>query len=98
MRTSKSEAGMAMLGGALLGAAVMYLMDPETGRRRRRYLADRASETLHGAGELAESAWEKTRDLGSSLSDRAASGSNGAAEAFDSARETAADKARRLRD
>ena len=35
MRHRKTENTFALLGGAVLGAAAMYLLDPEAGRRRR---------------------------------------------------------------
>jgi len=98
MRPTKTEAGMALLGGALLGAAAMYLMDPEHGRRRRQYLSDQAGEKLHGAGDLATAAWEQARQLGASLGDLSGQASDRAGDAMSDARESAADHARRVRD
>lgn len=75
MRSSKTEAGLSLLGGALLGAAAMYLLDPETGRRRRERLAELAEDKLGPALDTARSASaalaEKAGDFSAHLSDRA---------------------------
>jgi hypothetical protein len=67
---------MKLLGGALLGAAAMYLLDPESGRRRRQTLAAGTGEALGRAGEYLGPAWERVSEgaasLGSAASDRAA--------------------------
>src|SRR2546421_3373623 len=47
----KTEDTLFLVGGALLGAAAMYLLDPDSGQRRRRRVADTASD-----------AWESSRD------------------------------------
>jgi hypothetical protein len=47
--------------GAALGAAVMYFMDPQGGRRRRALVRDKAVSYANQAGEYVE---ETTRDLG----------------------------------
>jgi len=61
----KTEDTLFLVGGALLGAAAMYLLDPDSGQRRRRQVADTASD-----------AWENSRDYLSegvgNLRDRAA--------------------------
>jgi len=47
------------LSGMLVGAGVLYLLDPDRGRRRRARLRDRL---VHGAHELKEvSGWLDTR-------------------------------------
>src|SRR5881397_2788358 len=86
MRHRKSENTLALLGGAVLGAAAMYLLDPEAGRRRRQNLAETAGDTLRSTGEAIGPAFEtlserahdiagrlsdRARDIGSSLGDRA---------------------------
>jgi hypothetical protein len=38
-----------LFGGALAGAGIMYLLDPERGRRRRHILADKVGKSLHQA-------------------------------------------------
>jgi len=71
MRNSTTETGLSLLGGALLGAAVMYLLDPEVGDKRRRYLRDKAGDALEGTGGVLGDVWDRARDLGSDLVDRA---------------------------
>src|SRR5438270_12544181 len=75
MRSSKTEAGLSLLGGALLGAAAMYLMDPESGRRRREHLGEMAEDKLGPAWDTARAASaalaEKAGDFSAHLSDRA---------------------------
>src|SRR5688500_13758836 len=97
--TSKTQSSMALLGGALLGAAAMYLLDPEAGRRRREHLRETTGDALGRAGEAIgptlETLRERAGDLGSRLGEGAAGlGSTlaGGAAAFGSrASERAAD-------
>lgn len=58
----KTEDGMFLLGGALLGAAAMYLLDPEAGRRRREQLSDLAGEAAHDYGAKFGAAVEAVRE------------------------------------
>jgi osmotically-inducible protein OsmY len=64
---------LSMLGGALLGAAAMYLMDPEAGKRRRQYLGEVAEDAAHDYGAKFGAAWgavrDKAGDLGGRLGD-----------------------------
>jgi len=62
MRFGKTEGSMALIGGALLGAAAMYLMDPEVGERRRRRLAAAAEDAL---GDVSGRAKSVASNLGS---------------------------------
>jgi hypothetical protein len=48
--------------GAGIGAALMFLLDPEQGRRRRERLAETAALAAHRAGEMAHDAWDTTTD------------------------------------
>lgn len=72
MRHRKTEDTMFLLGGALLGAAAMYLMDPEQGQRRRQKIADAASDAYESARDMAGEGWHqvagKAHDLGERLS------------------------------
>ena len=66
--------GISLLGGALLGVAAMYLLDPEVGYKRRRWIASGASDALHGAEDLVSGAgdylgdaWSQARKMGSRI-------------------------------
>lgn len=49
--------------GALLGAGVMYLLDPDRGRRRRALMRDQAVHAGHEARHLGDLAAGRGRDL-----------------------------------
>src|SRR5439155_11909181 len=49
-----------LVGGAGFGAALMYLLDPNRGRRRRAYLRDQA---IHAGHKIATAADKGARDL-----------------------------------
>ena len=72
---NKTQNTVALLGGALLGAAAMYVLDPDMGKRRRRYIAEQAGDYIDEAGNLVRGGWETVRDraggLGSTLADKA---------------------------
>src|SRR5579884_3736321 len=71
----KTQNTISLLSGALLGAAAMYLLDPEMGRRRRQALADRAQDAWENAGETFHAGWDavsdRARDWGQGLTDKA---------------------------
>lgn len=71
----KTENMMSLVGGALLGAAAMYLLDPETGRKRRENLKEHAGDYLDSAGNVLHSGWDKISDragdVGAVIADRA---------------------------
>lgn len=46
--------GMCALGGIGLGAGLMYLFDPDRGKRRRATLRDKATVALHEAGDTVD--------------------------------------------
>lgn len=46
--------GMCVLGGIGLGAGLMYLFDPDRGKRRRAMIRDQATVAFHEAGETVE--------------------------------------------
>jgi hypothetical protein len=56
-----SSNACSFLCGAALGAAVMYFLDPQGGRRRRALVRDKAVSYAGHAGEYAE---RTARDLG----------------------------------
>lgn len=85
---------LAMLGGATLGAGLMYLFDPDQGNRRRQDVAQAAGQamcstrqavgaTLHGAGHNARSFAHRISDyaheLAGELGDRASDFASAAA-------------------
>lgn len=74
MRHRKTENTMSLLGGALLGAAAMYLLDPEAGRRRREDLAASTGDALGRAGEAIGPAWESVSEHARDLTGRLAGG------------------------
>lgn len=92
MRYRKTENTMALLGGALLGAAAMYLLDPQAGRRRRERLAETTGDALGRAGETIGPAWEsiseRARDLGGRLSESASAFGSAASERAADARDS----------
>ena len=51
------EAGASLLGGAGLGAAVMYLFDPDLGERRRQEAIDRTEGAFGSTGERLGNTW-----------------------------------------
>jgi len=71
----KNHNMMSLLGGAIMGAAAMYLLYPEMGERRRKYVAKQAGEYMGEAGDALQSGWDKVSDyasdFGSTISDRA---------------------------
>src|SRR5688500_9645500 len=87
-RNSKLTTGLlSLIGGAGIGAAVLYLLDPEAGARRRAAAFDSASRALdcttdalgtayegttHALGDAWEAVSHKARDLSSSGASAAA--------------------------
>jgi hypothetical protein len=61
-----TSAGLfSLIGGAGLGALLMYMFDPEEGKSRRAHLAELAEEAYHKSGDALESTWETLREKGS---------------------------------
>lgn len=75
MRYPKTGNTISLLGGALLGAAAMYLFDPETGKRRRQSIRAQAGDYLGSAGETLHGGWEKVshraKDWGEAVAEKA---------------------------
>jgi hypothetical protein len=86
------EIGTSLLGGLGIGAALMYLFDPEVGPDRRTYLADATAETLGGTKGYFGQTLETLGSAASSLSDRfghaADDASEGASSMWDSTRKS----------
>jgi gas vesicle protein len=62
-----TNTGLSLLGGAVLGAAAMYILDPEAGNRRRHALGDKAGDALRGTGDRLGDAWSQTHRIGAEL-------------------------------
>lgn len=56
-----------LVGGAALGAALMYLLDPTGGRRRRALLRDQAMHLAHEAGDAAGMTARDVRNRGQGM-------------------------------
>jgi gas vesicle protein len=72
-----------LLCGALAGAAAMYLLDPEAGRKRREAIAEAGEGAFKATGDAAGSAWDYvshgTRAAAGGLADAARSAGSGIA-------------------
>jgi gas vesicle protein len=109
MRYHLMENTLALLGGATLGAGLMYLFDPDQGNRRRREVARAAGQaacstreavgaTLHGTGHNARSFAHRISDyahgLASDLGERASDFTSAATESGRKSKHHAAKSAR----
>jgi hypothetical protein len=73
---------MGLIGGAGLGAVLMYLLDPEAGEQRRTHLSERATRAASTTGNVAGNLWDMATEAGGALVDRATeAGTAGAAAA-----------------
>ena len=72
--SNKSNETVALLAGIGVGAALMYLLDPDRGKRRRHLIADQAASAARtvqrSAGRTAENARNHARGLGAHLRGR----------------------------
>lgn len=87
MRSHLTGNMISLIGGAGIGAGLMYLLDPEAGARRREELARSAAQTAHGAGQALGATWQGLGDT-----------AHHAADAFRSASESAAEHGREWAD
>jgi gas vesicle protein len=58
----KKDNTLSLLGGAVLGAVAMYLLDPDSGDRRRHNLAVAADDATSKAGDTLGPLWERVAD------------------------------------
>jgi hypothetical protein len=73
---------MSLIGGAGLGAVLMYLLDPEAGEQRREHWGGRARTAASTAGNVAGNLWDMASETGGHLIERAGeAGSAGVAAA-----------------
>lgn len=56
------EAGVSLVGGAGIGAALMYIFDPEVGERRRHKARSAADDALAMAGDRLAGTWHTLSD------------------------------------
>jgi hypothetical protein len=89
------ETGLTLLGGLAIGAGLMYLLDPEEGPSRRKYIRRGTSGLLHTVGDALGSAYdtvsETVSDRASSLRDRAGDMTSSAGKYLRRSRDTAQD-------
>jgi hypothetical protein len=62
---------MSLLGGAGLGAVLMYLLDPEAGQERRENVKSLASRAAERSSDVLHNAWDMASEKLSPLADRA---------------------------
>jgi hypothetical protein len=83
--------GLTLLGGLAVGAGIMYLLDPDEGPGRRKYIRKTAGGLLHSAGDAFGSAYESVSDTGYSLRDRVSDLAGSAGKMLRRSRDTAQD-------
>ena len=85
---------LSLLGGAVLGAVAMYLLDPEAGDRRRRQIAEASGEAARATGDTLGPIWERVSDAaktaGLGIASGAAALGHGAAEKYEDVRDSRA--------
>src|ERR671921_742720 len=88
----KKDNTLSLLGGAVLGAVAMYLMDPEAGERRRRELAEKADDATSRAGETFGPIWDRVSDtarsFGSSIATGASAFGHGVSDKYEDVRDS----------
>jgi gas vesicle protein len=88
------EAGASLLSGAGIGAALMYLFDPDNGEARREDAKDASGHLLANAGDQAGSTWNRlsnrAMDAGHYLADTASHWTSRAGQAASDAGSAAA--------
>jgi len=91
---AKKDNTLSLLGGAVLGAVAMYLMDPEAGERRRRQVAEASGEAARATGDTLGPIWERVSDAaktaGLGIASGAAALGHGAAERYEDVRDSRA--------
>jgi gas vesicle protein len=91
------EVGASLLGGAAIGAAIMYFFDPQLGDTRRADCRQATGQALSSAGERLGGAWEtiaqKVKGAGESTADTASDWTDKARRFFSGAASGASDYA-----
>lgn len=62
MRNRTTEDTFCLLGGALLGAAAMYLLDPQAGEKRRARIAAAAEDAYENTRDAVAAGWDHVTD------------------------------------
>src|SRR5439155_2074603 len=65
---------LSIAGGIGVGAALMYLLDPEEGQSRRSKLTHLASGAISSTGSALESGWSSLKDTAARVYDAASEG------------------------
>ncbi len=68
--------GLAIVGGATLGAALMYLLDPEEGPDRRERVKGLTGSAIASTGSALEGGWRKIRDTAGRVYEASAEGAS----------------------
>jgi osmotically-inducible protein OsmY len=88
----KKDNTLSLLGGAVLGAVAMYLLDPEAGARRRRQIAETTGEAAHTASErlqpILERVGDTARNVGLGIAGGATALGHGVAERYEDVRDS----------
>ena len=92
------EVTTSLLGGAGIGAAVMYLFDPDRGDNRRAYLGKQAADAAASAEAALESGWhavsDRARSAGRYIAAQAGGAASDASDWVDDTKQSAARQAR----
>src|SRR5688572_865675 len=83
---------LSLLGGAVVGALAMYLLDPASGERRRRRLAEQSGDAATRAGETLGPIWDRVsetaRTTAASLAAGTAAAGHGIADKYADVRDS----------
>lgn len=93
MQCNTTRTGLSLLGGAGLGAVMMYLFDPDQGRRRRAEAAEAAARAAESTGAALGAAYDVAREKGHDLGHRLGEYGSAGAEAASTFSARLADRA-----
>jgi gas vesicle protein len=96
MTHHKTEDTMFLLGGALLGAAAMYLLDPKAGQQRRRRIAQAAEGAYDSARQALEEKWDDLASHAKDLTERVSGETTGWRQRAADSAHVLADRAREI--